>query len=70
MFSKFHVVAFISLAVSIAFPAFAQLDSGTFTGRVNDPSGAVVPNAAVSVVNTETNFTSDTKTNSDGSSCM
>ncbi|HEY4087925.1 MAG TPA: carboxypeptidase-like regulatory domain-containing protein, partial [Bryobacteraceae bacterium] len=33
---------------------------------MNDPSAAVVPEATVTVVNTETNFTSETKTNTDG----
>src|SRR6185312_1758785 len=66
MLRKIHVVAFVSLAAILCMPALGQLDSGTFSGRVNDQSGAVVPNAAVSVVNTETNFVSDTKSNSDG----
>lgn len=66
MFRKIHVVSFLSLAVLFTVPAFCQLETGTFTGRVNDPSGAVVPNAAVAVVDTETNFTSDTKTNAEG----
>src|ERR1035438_5203389 len=34
--------------------AFAQSDRGTITGTVTDPSGAVVPNAAMVAVNTET----------------
>jgi hypothetical protein len=34
--------------------AFAQSDRGTITGTVTDPSGAVVPNAAIVAVNTET----------------
>ena len=66
MSRKFHVVAFLFLAALFSVPAWCQLDSGTFSGRVNDPSGAVVPNASVSVVNTETNFTSETKTNTEG----
>ena len=32
----------------------AQSDRGTITGTVADPSGAVVPNASVVAVNTET----------------
>ena len=65
MYRKIHAVSAF-LAVLFAVPAFCQLDSGTFSGRVNDPSGAVVPSAAVTVVNTETNFTSETKTNAEG----
>ena len=66
MLRKVQVVSFISLAVLFSLPAFCQLETGTFTGRVNDPSGAVVPNATVGVVNTDTNFTSETKTNNEG----
>src|SRR5580658_109241 len=66
MFRKIHVVSFAFLAALYIVPAFGQLETGTFAGRVSDPSGAVVPNAAVSVVDTETNFTSNTKTNAEG----
>ena len=66
MSRKIHVASFIYLAVLFSVPAFCQLETGTFTGRVNDPSGAVIPNATVTVVDTETNFTSDTKTNAEG----
>ncbi|MDP9169870.1 MAG: carboxypeptidase regulatory-like domain-containing protein, partial [Acidobacteriota bacterium] len=47
-------------------PAFSQLDTGTISGRVSDASGALVPNAQVTVVNTETNFTSESRSNTDG----
>ena len=50
----------------LAVPALAQLDTGIFSGRVTDASGAVVPNAPITVVETQTNFTTDTKTNGDG----
>ena len=45
---------------------FAQAGSAVITGRVLDPSGSAVPNARVSVVQTETNFTFQTITNSEG----
>ena len=53
-------------ATLLAMPAFSQLDSGTVSGRIADSSGALVPNAQVSVVNTETNFENTTTTNTDG----
>jgi hypothetical protein len=50
----------------LAMPAFSQLDTGIFSGRVTDASGAVVPNAPITVVEAETNFTTDTRTNPEG----
>jgi hypothetical protein len=49
-----------------ALPVCAQLDTGIFSGRVTDASGAVVPSAAISVVETSTNFTTETKSNNEG----
>jgi hypothetical protein len=46
--------------------AFSQIGTATITGRVSDPSGAVVPHVAVTVVNTETNFQFSAVTNSEG----
>jgi hypothetical protein len=37
-----------------AVAAFAQGDRGTITGTVTDPTGAVVPNAAIQVTSTDT----------------
>jgi outer membrane receptor protein involved in Fe transport len=57
------------LAVALLFlgveTSFGQA-TGTFTGVVTDPSGAVIPNAAVSVTNDATNVTATTATNSAG----
>lgn len=54
------------LLMACATPALAQIKSATITGVVTDNSGSVVPDAAVSVVNTLTNFTAQTKTNASG----
>ena len=35
--------------------AFSQNIFGTFTGVITDPSGAVIPNVAVTITNTGTN---------------
>ena len=40
--------------VLAALPCFAQLDRGTLTGIVTDPSGAVIPGAKVTIVNADT----------------
>ncbi len=45
--------------------ALAQT-SGEITGEVKDPSGAVMPNASVTVTNTATNVARSTVTNSSG----
>lgn len=50
----------------VVLPLSAQLDNGNITGRITDPSGAVVISAQVTVTNTQTNFESQTQTNSDG----
>jgi len=46
--------------------AFAQKYTGTLLGVVKDPSGAMVPNANITVRDTGTNFTRTAKTNSSG----
>src|SRR5215469_14244616 len=40
--------------LGFAFAALSQSDRGTITGTVGDPAGAVVPNAAVEIRNTQT----------------
>src|SRR5215469_1051169 len=46
--------------------ALAQVDEGAITGTVQDTSGAVVPDAQVTLVNTDQGITLETKTNSSG----
>ncbi|HZS49641.1 MAG TPA: TonB-dependent receptor [Bryobacterales bacterium] len=47
-------------------PAWAQIDTGTITGTVTDPTGAVVPKAVVTATNEATNVSTTTQTNSQG----
>ena len=49
-----------------AFAALAQSDRGTITGTVTDPGGAVVPKAAVTAVQAETNAQYQTVTTATG----
>src|SRR6267378_5461079 len=51
----------------LAPSASAQKTSGTITGTLADPSGAVVPGATVSVVNERTGAARETTTNEEGS---
>jgi hypothetical protein len=46
--------------------AFGQVDEGSITGTVQDSTGAVVPNAQVTLLNTDQNITLQTRTNGDG----
>ena len=46
--------------------AFAQVDEGAITGTVQDTSGAVVPNADVTLLNIDQGITLQAKTNSSG----
>ena len=59
----FHAIIVFSL---IAAPLEAQVTTAGIFGTVNDRSGAVVPGADVTVVNTETNFTRSTKSGTAG----
>jgi hypothetical protein len=54
------------LSLLCAAAAFAQLNTGTITGTVTDPTGALVPNVKVTVRNTDTNAVRDTATSSAG----
>ena len=58
--------AVLVLALFATLFAFAQGETGTVTGTVIDPSGAVVPNASITVVNPATGATRTTNTTSTG----
>jgi hypothetical protein len=47
-------------------PGYAQVDTGTLLGTVKDQSGAVVPNAKVTLTNEGTSFTLSTVSSGDG----
>jgi hypothetical protein len=52
--------AFALIFLAPGFNAFAQVDQGSITGTVTDPSGAVVPNAKVTLLNTDQGLTLET----------
>ncbi len=64
---SFAVAAVLSLT-SASQLAFSQSQSinGTIRGQVTDPSGAPVPNAALLIRNTDTGYTRQLSTDSDG----
>ncbi|MFN7934189.1 MAG: TonB-dependent receptor [Bryobacteraceae bacterium] len=54
------------LALAALLPCLAQLDRGAITGLVSDTSGAVIPGARVTIVNTGTRVTYQTGTTGTG----
>ena len=63
------IVAAISvLVISLLAPALrAQTDTGSVTGTVTDPSGAVVPDATITVTELATNRVVSVQSLADGS---
>src|ERR1051326_1614965 len=57
---------FAAIALLWAASASAQLNTGTITGTVTDPSGALVPDVKVAVRNTATNVVRETATSGAG----
>jgi outer membrane receptor protein involved in Fe transport len=66
--SGWALVVFFALlgCLTCPTPAFAQIDQGSFLGRVTDPSGAIVAGATVHALNVGTNVSADTTTNETG----
>jgi len=60
------VLLVFGLFVVTGLPAFAQTITGDITGVVTDHTGAVLPNATVTVVNTGTNLSRSATTNDAG----
>ena len=62
---KSRMLFAIALCIVLGLSAFAQ-DRGTFTGTVTDPTGSVIPNVDVTIVQVQTNQKSETVTNETG----
>lgn len=56
----------IGFVLMLCIPSFGQNSEGIILGHVTDPSGAIVSNAQVTIVNTATNIKFTTKTNAIG----
>src|SRR5260370_695394 len=61
-----RLVLAILVVLSLAVTANAQTFRGAINGTVTDPSGAVVPNAAVRATESNTGIDHNTVTTSDG----
>ncbi len=70
MTNKFVATAAYTALLAIfalsAGHAYAQYENGSVVGTIHDASGAAVPNASVTVTNTATSISEQTKTNATG----
>ena len=65
--SKIKQLCYLTVVLLLTTVAsFAQSNTGTITGQVQDQNGAVVPNATVTVTNLGTNESRNVQSNSDG----
>src|SRR5271156_5890726 len=65
-FKSFGCITLISMCVLLAPCAFGQVDEGSITGLVQDPTGAVVPNAKVTLLNTDQGLSQTTNSDNSG----
>ncbi len=65
-FKSFGCITLISICVLLAPCAFGQVDEGSITGLVQDPTGALIPNAKVTLLNTDQGLSQTTNTDSSG----
>src|SRR5665213_1629597 len=61
-----YIAGFAFAGLLSMSPAFAQTVTGSITGVVADSSGAVIPGAQVTALNTGTGVTTEAKTNDAG----
>ena len=66
--STLRMLSYVLLAVLLAIPfsLHAQQYSGNITGTVTDPTGAAVPGATITVINTATATTATAKSDAQG----
>jgi hypothetical protein len=62
----FHTLLALALVILTCLPAFTQTITGSITGLVTDPTGAVVANAKVTATNVLTGVATPTLTNQSG----
>jgi hypothetical protein len=61
-----HLLFILLSAVFVVSPNYAQVPTGALAGAVTDATGAVVPNAKVTLTNKETGATRTVESNSEG----
>src|SRR5215213_6849398 len=63
---KFYALVLLILTAALASTAMAQSDRGAITGTIKDPNGAVVADAKVTAINTESGEIREAKTSDEG----
>src|SRR6266581_6554152 len=63
---SFGIAVVVLLALFGVSTLWSQTATGRIVGTVSDPSGAVIPDAMITVTNVETRVTYDTVTNGQG----
>src|SRR5215475_7731627 len=61
-----HLLFILFSAIFVVSPNYAQVPTGALAGAVTDATGAVVPNAVVTLTNKETGATRTVESNSEG----
>ena len=61
------VVILVAICLAFSVPASAQFDTGTIAGSITDPSGAVIPQATVTITNVDTSIQTTVQSDSGGS---
>jgi hypothetical protein len=59
-------LAAVGIVSCLSIPVSAQSDNGRVTGTVSDPTGAIIPGAAVTLTNTQTGAVSTQTSSGDG----
>src|SRR5579864_6722703 len=65
-YCKWLCFSVLCLATLMAVPAVAQLPTGTILGVAKDSSGAVLPNATITITNVDTSLRRTVTTGDDG----
>jgi hypothetical protein len=63
---RFLKVMLVALLVAIALPGWGQSDRGGVSGKITDSSGAVLPNATVTLTGVATGVAQTATTNNSG----
>src|SRR5271157_1465663 len=61
-----RIAALAVLVLLLTTATFAQNNTGIISGKITDPTGAIVPNAQITVTQTDTGVDSVSASNTDG----